>query len=295
MNMDTLSGIDGTTITTPAAQFTLSGTTRGEQTFPIADGTIVKAVRIYPATTNTSFKMWTYVFDFEKFPADKVLTTPWDALGHPCEKVLRNLTLEIDTGGVACSVELQADGVTKQTYSVTTTANDRVRILSCDSDIADTYIIGREFRLKFTPGGGGKAQYFSHAFEKAYEPCPAWHWDSFEQTFGSAGYRYIKQIWLNYRGGALTLKVYRDDGTLLYSKSLPAHQQRTTERFYLPAVNGGVLNKSKGHRIVIDSASQAAPFYLYRDSSRCEVGFLSAGARAGYGQSYLFSDMPIGR
>lgn len=293
MLVDTLTGTDGTTVTNSALMFTLSGATRGEQTFPIADGTIVKAVRVHPSSDNTSFKHWGYVFDFEKLPADKILFTPWDSLNYPCEKVLRSLILDIDTGGVACSVELQADGVTKETYTVTTTANDRVRILSCASDIADSYIIGREFRLKFTPGNGGKAQYFTHTFEQTHEPCPATHWDSFEQTFGSAGYRFLRQCWVEFRGGSCVFKIYRDDGTLFYQKTLPAHTQRTTERFYLPAINNSVLNKAKGHRIVIDAVDATKPFYLYRDSSRLEIGFLSAGARAPHQQSYLWSTLPI--
>jgi hypothetical protein len=295
MYVDTLTGINGTTITQGAMFFTLNGATRGEQTFAVPDGTIVKAVRIYPFADNITFKHWEYKFDFEKFPADTLNATDWDNLGYPCEKILRDLTIDIDTGGVACTVELQADGVTKQSYSITTTTNDRVRMLSCASDIADTYIIGKQFRLKFTPGNGGKAQYFAHSFERTQEPCAATHWDSFEQTFGSVGYRYIRQIWCEYRGGAVTLSLYTDTGGLIYQKQLPAHTQRTTERFYLPPKTASVLNKAKGHRIVMDAVNSAAPFYLYRDSSRCEVMHLSANARAGLQQSYLWSDLPLAK
>ena len=59
--------------------------------------------------------MWKYYFDFEKYPAENITFTEWSTLDYPFEKVLRSLTLDVDTGGVTASVDVQADGVTDYT------------------------------------------------------------------------------------------------------------------------------------------------------------------------------------
>ena len=295
LTVDTL-GADGVTITLNALSFTLNGIGRSKQTFPVATDTIVKMVRVHPSADFTSFKMWPPKWITTNYPPDVAYQTDWDDLGYRCEKILRNVELEIDTGGVACTVALQADGVTKQTFTVTSTANDRVRIISCDSTITNTVLIGKRFRLLFTPGTGGKAQLFRYTFGRTFEPCPSTHWDSLEMFLGSAGYRYLKQIWVEYRClGSITISIYRDGGKLFYQKILGQHLQRDAERFYLPALSNGALNKSKSYRVMIDAVDPAKPFYLYRDSTRMETMMLSGNAREMYAQHFLWEEMPLPR
>lgn len=297
--MDTIVGTLGRTHVTHAQTFALGGVGRAQQTFPIQDGQIVKMVKLYPASTTVDFREWKYKFDFERMPADIALFTEWTDLDYKCEKIIREITIDCDTGGRPTTIELQADGATVYTFQITGTSMDRVTINTVPSNI-----IGRMFRLKLTPGAGGKAQLFSYKFERILEPCYLTHWDSYEQSFGSNGFKFIKQIWLEYIcQRPITFSIYRDDGQLFYVATLPAHPFRQVERFYLPKqflVNGiQAYNKSKVYRFVLDSTLQTPsdtlkdPFKFYRDASRIETRNLSQDERSGYLQSYLFSTMPI--
>ncbi len=265
MLMDILTGIDGTTQNV-APPFVLTGTGRSKQTFAIADNTFVKMIRFRPSSVpDGNFKHWEYRFDFDPYPADIVLFTDKDDVGWPCDKILRTISLEIDTGGVAATVDLMVDGTLTQSFSVTSSANDRVRILTPNSDI-----VGRLFWLQLAPGGGGKTQVFGAVkYDVIREPCAVTRWDSYETGWGIPGFRILRQIWLHYICAAsVTFSIYRDGGTLFLQKTLPAHTRRDVERFFLPDINGAALNKSKIHRFVVTSAS---PFKLYEDLSKLEV------------------------
>lgn len=297
MVLEGLSGIGSDQEASTILNFTLTAgtpTTRKIEQIDLPDGSVYKAVRLRAETSYPDINAKIYKYEFRKidYPPDFTPYTEWSDLGYPCEKVFRTVTVDIDTGGIACSVQVEVDGVNRLTSTVTTTSQNRIRTLSFVSDIADTYVIGKLVRIVLVPETGGKSQLFNYTFEKTLEPCPMTFFDSFEQYFGSNGYKYIKQIWLNYRGGAITVKVYRDSGTLFHTESLPAHTQRDVERFFLPAYYGSVLNKSKSYRITIESTSGDA-FYLYRDSSRVESMNLSGDSRAMYNQHYLYSEMPI--
>ena len=79
-------------------------------------------------------------------------------LGYPDDKILRNLNIEIDTGGVAATITLMVDGVATSLGTVTTTFGDRKRIIAIPSSP-----IGKMVRLEILPGvGGNKAK--THLF-----------------------------------------------------------------------------------------------------------------------------------
>ena len=292
MLMDTLSG-DGTVMTPAAFSFVLSGPGRGKKTFPFPVDTFCTMVRLYPSATLTNLKEWKYRFQQENLPADIIPATDWTSEGWSCEKILRGVELDMDTGGVACSVALQVDGATDQTFSVTTTSTDRVRILSPISNI-----IGKLFRLVFTPGYGGKAQFYKVTYQTIKEPCARALWDSYEQNYGIAGWKLAKQIWCEYLcPTTVVVSVYRDTDQLLYQTTLPAHTHRDVERFFLPSSNTAVsppaLNKSKIYRITVASSDGVTGVKFYRDSSRIEIKELSNDQRSAYLQRVLWEEMPV--
>lgn len=282
-------------VATQIMTFTLEPTGRKKQTINIPDGTVVKMVRIYPQTNspNTAAKIYKVEWDKIVYPNDATLFTDWEDLGYPCEKVFRTVTVDVDTGGSDATMYVEVDGTVRGTFTVNTTSTDRVRTYSFVSDTDNTVVIGKLVRLRFALGASGKAQLFRRDFSFTREPCPMTFFDTFEQYFGANGYKYMKQIWMEYRStGEITVTVYRDNGQLFYSFVLPPHTHRDVERVYLPASNNGTPNKSKSYRVTMEAAA-SSEFYLYRDSSRIETMLLSGDARAPFNQHYLFAEMPI--
>jgi hypothetical protein len=264
VNMDTMSGVIGAQSEATAVQsFTLTpptSTTVGTPTritanFALKDDMIVKKVRIRPSVTTVPFKHFSYSFpEFTKYPADTTLFTEWSDLGYPGDKVFRTLNLEMNSNGLPCVVQPQGDdGNLGSPITVTTTLDDRARILTLESDL-----ISKNTRLVMTPAAGGYSQYFKHSFDFWKEPLAVTHWDSYEFNFGYNGYNFVKQAWLEYTcPNPILVTFYGDYGEVFYSITLPAHPERDIERFYLPDavdLGGGVmsLNKSKRKRITID-------------------------------------------
>lgn len=272
---------------------------RREHTFNFADNTIAKMIRVSPLTAgtpNTAAKIYRYTVDKAVLPPDTMPYTDWSDLGYKCEKILRSMTIDIDTGNVQATIQVYVDGTLRSTFYATTTRQDRVRTFSFVSDIANTVVIGKLIKLVITAGSGGKSQVYDVQWDYQKEPCPLIAWDSFEQYFGSNGYKYIKQVWFEYRcAGQVTMKFYRDGGTLFYTKTLPVQAQRDVQRFYLPEINSGVLNKSHGYRVTVESVDPTKPFYFYRDTSRIETMLLSGDARQPFNQHFLWVEMPLQR
>lgn len=382
MVMDTIVGINGNTTYTAVASFVLSGSDRAQKTFAIPDGNVVKKIRLRPTGDNTSFKMWGYKFDFEPYPADTIVATEWNDLGHPYEKNVKNLVLDVDTGGVAATVYVWADNTLKHTFTVNTTSstrrwegsfdpdifgktwrlviapgtggkfqmwswniedtkepsmsteftdwNDfgyphekigRNLVLTCNSGgetatvrvegdgvILQTFLVtstnenrqvvmafdpekmARRFRLLIAPGPSGVFKLYNWNIEFVREPARILEWSSYEMVFGSAGYRLAKQIWLEYWcQSPLTFLMFRDGGQLFWQQTLPPHSHRDVERFYLPPINNGALNKSKSYKFFLSAPTE---FKFYRDSTRIEIKQLSNDQRSAYEQKYLFSEQP---
>jgi hypothetical protein len=300
LNLDIMYGISGNTQALSVDTFTLSnsawssstGPLRARPTFPINLTTPVKLVRLRPTVTTHDFKNWAYHFEFTQYPPDKVLFTEWDNLGYACEKVLRELIIEIDTGDVECTVNVQADGVTRRTLKVKTTIDSRNLILTLNQP-GDEEIIGRQFRLLLAPGTGGKSQLFTHQFTAVREPCTNTFWDSLEQSFQSAGWKFIKQMWVQYRScGPVVLRVYVEGGELLFEEELTKHERRETERVYLPDASAdGVLNKSRVYRFTLEALDPCCGFYLYSDQTRVEWMPVGADMRQAYQSFPLLQPM----
>jgi hypothetical protein len=298
--IDTLSGIDGNTRTTPFQTLTLPNTSgnRGFKTFPINE-TICKMVRVRALGQLSdnkllaSFKMWGYRFgNTIPYPPDIQRFSEWTDLDYPCDKIFRGVGLTIDTGGVNCTVNLEVDGVIKETFTVNTTSASRQVFLTAQDNVE---IIGKMYRLTFIPGVNGKAQVFGvPQFNTVKDSCPFVFLDSYEQGLGSAGYSALKQFWADYKcAGSIIIKFYNEENVLFYSKTLPPHASRDVQRFYLPSKNGNVINKSKKHRITIESADPALPFKWYRDTSRLEYINLSSDQRQGYYQFIPWTNMQL--
>ena len=284
--MDTMTGIKGETINLAAFSFVLDGPGRSLQTFSFPVSTYVKGFRIYPQSDTTAFKEWKYTMKALNMPADIVQFTDLSDLGWPCDKLFRSLELEMNTGGVDCTVTVQGDGNTLATFTVNTTINDRKRILTMPSDQ-----LAKIVRLLFTAGSGGQAQYFNHTWDAIREPCAVTIWDSYNLAFQYDGYSFVKQMWLQYIGtSGLLVSVYVDGGSLLWAQSLPSHARRETERFYLPAASSGVLNKSKTHRIIVTSATA---FKLYVEGSKIEWLPVGQDQRRGYQQMTFSAALAI--
>ncbi len=293
IQMDTITGVKGSTININVQRFVLDGVGRSKVTFPITLDTIAKMVRFYPIADNVVFKEWKYYVDKIDYPADTVFFTEATDMGYPCEKIVRELTIDMDTHGdsglVPCTVGVEIDGTVQYEFSMSTTLNDKSRMITMPSRPDE--LIGKLWRLIFTPGAGGKAQYFTHNFNHIIEPCRVYHDSSFEQNAGSNGRKLMKRVWVEYTSyETLTVTVYTDNRQLFYQKVLPAHPYRDVETFLLPAVNNGVLNKSYIYALDFDSCDT---FKLYKDSCRIEIRNLNGDAREPWRQFYIWQVMPI--
>ena len=191
-------------------------------------------------------------------PCEVLLWTPWQTFGWPYETIARNLTMILDTGGVACSVALQTDEAgTVETFSVTTTYTTRQVVLPCNPNL-----IGKSWRLLLTPGNGGKSKLWSWGLDVLKEPAAVNFWTSYESNLGFDGFKFIKDVWLNYQSTqTITFTIVSDTGT--FSITLPAHAGRTTEHFNLPAVWGAGLDKSVIYKTTITSSGN---FKIYANS-----------------------------
>jgi hypothetical protein len=130
-------------------------------------------------------------------------------------------------------------------------------------------------------------------FEK--DACAISHWDSLYQVLGSDGFKYIKQVWLDFQCAVpVVFSIYRDGGTLFYQETLPAQSVRAVARFFLPDYGVAyAFNKSKSYRFVLDSQDGATGVKMYRDGCRVETRNLSGDQRSGYAQHILWQRLPL--
>lgn len=300
--IDTLTGLNGSTQNLNAITLTLPNTSggRGKKTFPLPE-TICKMIRIRSlgqnggGTQSSALKMWGYKFgNTIPYPADTSLFTEWTDNGYPCAKIFRGVGLQVDTGGVDCTVALQVDGATQTTWTINTTSTARQVFLTPPDG---TEINGYMYRITLTPSSSaGKAQLFGNPeWNLVRDACDMVSWDSYAQAYGSAGFTIIKQVWCDYKcAGTITFTLYNELNEVILTKQLPAHETRAVERFYVPSIgDAGVLNKSKKHRIVITADDPTKRFRLLRDSSRSEYLNLSADQRKGYYQSIYWQDQKL--
>jgi hypothetical protein len=234
-------------------------------------------IRISPQSSpNANFKGWHYFVEKLDYPPDFVAWTDKNIFGYEYDKIARNLILEIDTGGVAATVGIYADGKLQQGgIQVTTNVNDRSRVIALNPSL-----IGREWYLGIVPGVGGKTQLFRWDLSVVKEPPAVSQYTSYESDFGYVGFKFSKQVWLEYQSAnPIIFSIYVDGGNLLCGVNLPAHPiSRDMERFYLPVIDasGEFLNKSKTYNVNV--VATIGTFKMY--SSSCIEWFpLGAGQR----------------
>ncbi len=248
MQLDLRGGIGGGTLTSNVQQFTITGG-RSKRTWGINDYNIAKLVRIYPLNTSVNFRQWKYSFNFEKLPADTIFFTPSTDCDYPYEKIAKVLDVHIDTGGTDCVVHLEGDGQKMDAWTINTSTDDRRRMLAVRKDQ-----IAKLWRLTFDPHPAGKAQLWTWSLLHQKEPPYITTWRSYELTFGYAPWKFMKGMFIQYIAPqGLVVLIESDTGA--YTKILPAHTRRDTERFLLPAVFGDGLNKSKRYIITFGSAA----------------------------------------
>jgi hypothetical protein len=300
MQLDLKTGIDGGTLQSAVATFSLgSNIGRSKRTFPLPDGLICKLIRIYPSTSPLpiGFRMWQYGFEKANFPPDIVEFTEPTDFDYQFDKIARTLTIKIDTGGVDCAVDLIGDDSVKGTFTVNTTLDDWRRTMAVPANQ-----IARLWKLALRPGDGGKAQLFSWELETIKEPPVQAYWTSYEQTMGYNGFKYVKQVWVEYWAARpVSMSLTSDTGT--YTVTLPAHTRRSVENFYVPVEWGEGLNKSKTYQITFNGVGYPPPppeqgdernlFKIYPESSRLEWIALGLDRRMGY-QQMSFSELSTG-
>ena len=193
LGMDTLTGIGGQTVNTAVATFVLSGG-RAKREFPLPKDTIAKMIRVYPiAAPPVTFRQWKYGFDKIDYPCDIVLSTEWKNAESPDDKNPSWLSIDADTQGIACSVNLENESGSVMTVQHTGTITDRMRNYPIP---VDTF--AKMWRLSATPGTNGKFQLFSWAFARwttTSQSSPAdppdvvlWTpWNDWDWPYGSIG------------------------------------------------------------------------------------------------------------
>jgi hypothetical protein len=257
------------------------------RTLTAPDNARARTVRfVLTAGVGGYIKHWSHKWDFVQEPPTLTFydSYPWDDLGYPDEKVLRWLNLECDTGGVQATLQVFADGNLIFTLPITTTNVDRNRIVSLPLPSQEARMV----RFLLTAGVGGFIKYFKHTWEFAKEPASITSFDSLQFNFEYDGYSFLKQAWIMYQcNSPITINFYSDNGALFYTLTLPSqpYPLRDVQRFYFPAVNAGVLNKSKRHQFTITSPSSGFKFYL--DGSRLEWMPCGADQRGGYQQAAI--------
>lgn len=237
LQLDTLTGIGGQTVNTAIATFLLSGG-RSKCTFAIAEDTIAKMIRLYPvgATIPFGFKQWKYLFDFEKYPADTILSAPWKDASSGNDKNPSWLWIDADTQGVPASVVLQDENGTVLTVNHTGSVDNRKKNYPIQADV-----FAKMWRLLITPGSGGKFQMWLYGFDRwqpvdeasGVDPCDVLLWT----PWNDFGYPYPKLarnliLTINTGGVACSIALQTQEAGTVQTFSVSTTY--TTRRVVLP-------------------------------------------------------------
>jgi hypothetical protein len=275
-------------------------------------GTTDDRKRNYPIPVDTHAKMWrilplagaggsyqSFGWSFERWhafdltgtsdPPEVIFATPWSDWGYPYPKLARNLILTINTNGVPCSIQLQGDGVTLQTFNVTSTFTTRRVVIACNANLSATL-----WRLILTPGVGGIAQLWAWSMEVIKEPAAVTQWSAYSQSLGYGFYRLFFQFWLDYNC-AVPVNVTFTSSTGAITHQFPAQSRGVVQRFYFPTVWGSGLNKTVLTDISIASSDGVTPFQVWADASGIEWLPLGQDRHSGFRKSVLseFMQIPI--
>jgi hypothetical protein len=217
-------------------------------------------------------------------PPDQVLWAPWNDFGYPYEKLARNLILTVDTGGQGVQVNLVSDEGALQSFIVNTTYTTRRVVFACNPEQ-----VGTLWRLINLNPMVPKFKLWEWALDYVKEPASVTQWTSYNQAFGYPGWKYITQVWVQYKCAAsVTFTIVSDTGT--FTVTLPPHTTRSTERFYPGTEWGAGLGKSK---IFTISFSSSSPVKMYADASGIEWVPLGIDRRSGTQKIMLSEFMTI--
>jgi hypothetical protein len=125
-------------------------------------------------------------FEVVKYPPDSQQYTDWDDVGYAPQKKLQTALIEMNTNGVDCAVTFQGEsGQIGPTVTMNTTVNDRVRMFDFS-----TPLIAKKFRLQFTPGTGGVAQFWRVEYGVFKYPADS---NQYEE-WNDSGYPHQKEL-----------------------------------------------------------------------------------------------------
>lgn len=212
-------------------------------------------------------------------PPEIVLVTPWNDFGYPYDKLVRNLIVTLNTGGVYCELSLETEAAIVFTTIVVTNFNNRRPLpIPCPNMTG----VGKLWRLRLNPGLGAIAQLWDWNLDAVQEPPALTSWDSYELTLGSPFFKFVKQGWWMYQcASEVTLSLISDTGT--HSVTLPAHvNSRAVERFLLPATWGSGVNKSKTYRVKLTPVTGLVPIKFYPGGSGLEYMVQGGDRHAAY-------------
>lgn len=252
VEMDVLSGREGNVYTPRVQAFVLSnpvilGSGRALKSFPVNDSVgPVKMIRLRPVPDSETvapivqFKIQRVECEKEQYPPDVVSFTEWTTKGYEYQTFCNQVTVDVNTHGQAIIVQLQSDGATVFTFTVTTTEFDRQRRIT-----VPTNITGYQWRLyvdltqaNLAPGSTGMFQLWGHSLKLQQadkgEVGHTFDWDE----LGHPWDKYLQTLTIEWdaTGGAdVTLRLDTLGGI--------------NGQVYTPAVDTFVLTGGRGRRV----------------------------------------------
>ena len=218
---------------------------------------------------------------------------PWSDLNYPCPKNFKWLDVQCNTNGVAVPMQLQLDGVSVYSFTISGTFFNRASTITLPSNLN-----GTQWRVVPTSGYAGTLQIYAIIPKTEALPCAVTHFDTLMQVFGFDGWKFLYQGWIDFQCAVpIIFSVYVDGNVLFYQATVPANVQRGVSRFYFPVVNApagtNVLNKSKTYRFIFDSQDGTTTFQLYRDGTRVEIRNLDGDQRSGFEEKVIWENIPV--
>ena len=180
--------------------------------------------------------------------------TDWEAAGRLTDKNVKGVVLECDTFGTAKSIEVQADGATIATLSVTASGQQVLQF---------SFAQARARLLRLRPADEVRWILYRHSWLFDEEPLSLTRWESQELTLGAVGWKtaHFGQITLlSTTDVTLTVVAHRQDGTSVSKDyTIPSTSGNKRTLFVPFDAMKGVLYKF--------TFTSASPFYLYREET----------------------------
>jgi hypothetical protein len=251
-NVSVTPWLDGVALT----PFTVNTSTRKTEILSLPVDTTGVLCRL--TTSGSSFHtVYSYRFMYTEEPHfSDIKETIWTDEEWPYDKLWKHVTTDIDTGGEDATATFWLDGLVSSTWTVNTTS----RALLTHSLGQD--VIGKLGRITVS---GANTQLFGSRFVTDKEPPDVTIADSYEQTFGYDGWKFLKRIYCAIKAPSLvTIQVYADEvlyDTLTISSNLTVGYAKVRKDL-------SANIKGKLFRFVFTSATA---FKLYWEKSQVEM------------------------